>query len=360
MESPQPFRLTVNRFYYPGWRAWVDGEPVEAVPESERGRLTFPVPAGKHHVAVRFGEMPLRLAADVLSGLSLLALAGVVLLPSLLQRRGRGAGARSEAGVGLPSAAAPVEVREERAQGWLVVLSLAVTAAVLLVERLQLPPVYARRLTDGGIGGVARPACIVYDSQFHLLGWDAIPSAVPADRPVPVRLYWFLSFRGWFWRFSRPRFERAKLQGRGGMGVWGRRRRRPDPLLPLFSPASGKKGIRGDEGGKMGPPGGEGRQLRAARMPRTAAQNRICTVNAPPQSRYAARRLIPVEQTAQDAVYGQHNESNQWDEKICPRTPRRSGEPRASKWSGSRGAGVGNGSRASPSAPATPPIRLPA
>ncbi len=174
---------------------------------------------------------------------SLAGAGGVVLLPSLLQRRGRGAGARSEAGVGLPSAAAPVEVREERAQGWLVVLSLAVTAAVLLVERLQLPPVYAppdRR----GIGGVARPACIVYDSQFHLLGWDAIPSAVPADRPVPVRLYWFLSFRGWFWRFSRPRFERAKLQGRGGMGVWGRRRsRRPQtPLLPPLLPRFGEEG----------------------------------------------------------------------------------------------------------------------
>jgi len=75
VESPQPFRLTINRFFYPGWRAWVDGKPVEIVPEAEWGRFTFPVPAGRHHIAVRFGETPLRLAADLLSALSLLGLA---------------------------------------------------------------------------------------------------------------------------------------------------------------------------------------------------------------------------------------------------------------------------------------------
>jgi hypothetical protein len=71
VESPQPFRLTINRFFYPGWRAWVDGKPVEIVPETEWGRFTFPVPAGRHHLVVRFGETPLRLVADLLSALSL-------------------------------------------------------------------------------------------------------------------------------------------------------------------------------------------------------------------------------------------------------------------------------------------------
>jgi len=71
VESPQPFRLTINRFFYPGWRAWLNGKPVEIVPEAEWGRFTFPVPAGRHHLAVRFGETPLRLAADLLSALSL-------------------------------------------------------------------------------------------------------------------------------------------------------------------------------------------------------------------------------------------------------------------------------------------------
>jgi hypothetical protein len=75
VDTPQAFRVVVNRFFYPGWRAWVDGKPVEITPEAEWGRFTFPVPAGRHHLAVRFGETPLRLAADLLSVLSLLALA---------------------------------------------------------------------------------------------------------------------------------------------------------------------------------------------------------------------------------------------------------------------------------------------
>ncbi|MCX8067395.1 MAG: 6-pyruvoyl-tetrahydropterin synthase-related protein, partial [Anaerolineae bacterium] len=82
VESPESFWIVVNRFYYPGWRAWVDGREVEVAPEAGWGRLTFPVPAGRHHIVVRFGETPLRLAADVLSALSLLAMAVLALTPT--------------------------------------------------------------------------------------------------------------------------------------------------------------------------------------------------------------------------------------------------------------------------------------
>ncbi|MFN3762576.1 MAG: hypothetical protein ACK4WK_05160, partial [Anaerolineae bacterium] len=179
VESPQPFRMTVNRFFYPGWRAWVDGREVEVAPEPQWGRFTFPVPAGRHHVAIRFGETPLRLAADLLSALSLLALVVIALTPS-------------------PLSSSPSPARRERGRGWpegpgvgvRALLPLAVTALVLLVERFQLPPVYQRRLTDTGIRGVSIPLHITYDGQFHLLGMEPIPASVPADRPVPLRLYW--------------------------------------------------------------------------------------------------------------------------------------------------------------------------
>ncbi|RME35628.1 MAG: hypothetical protein D6793_07050, partial [Thermoflexia bacterium] len=168
VESPEPFQITVNRFYYPGWRAWVDGREVEVTPETEWGRFTFPVPAGRHHITVRFGETPLRLAADILSGLSLLAL--IVVSVALAPLPGP-----------RPS---PVLWKEEESgetakQASLLLLPVVATVVVLLVERFQLPPVYARRLTDAGVRGVAFPTHIVYDGQFHLLGWDPIPSTVP-------------------------------------------------------------------------------------------------------------------------------------------------------------------------------------
>jgi len=337
VESPQPFRLTVNRFFYPGWRAWVDGELVEAAPEVGRGRLTLPVPAGRHYVAVRFGETPLRLAADLLSALSLLVLALIAILPArvaqdsscisqdksratagvaqdsscLPQDKSRATAdvaqdsscisqdksratvgvardsscisqdkscatvgvARDSSCISQDKSCATVGVAQDsscvsqdksratadvaqdssclsqdkscatvgmardsscisqdksratagvaqdlscisqdksratagvaqdlscpvtrdvsrRETAWFLLLPLLVTAMVLLAERFQMPPLYARRLTGEGLRGVPVPARIIYDGQFHLLGRDALPASVPADRPVPVQIYW--------------------------------------------------------------------------------------------------------------------------------------------------------------------------
>mgnify|MGYP000644251292 CR=1 FL=1 len=208
VESPRPFQLTVNRFFYPGWRAWVDGELVEATPEAGRGRLTLPVPAGRHHIAVRFGETPLRLAADLLSALSLLVLMLIAVLPArdlscvsrdqscatvgVAQDSSCLSQDKSCATVGVAQDSSCPAARDvsRRGTAWLLLLPLAATALVLLAERFQPPPLYARRLTDEGLRGVPVPARIVYDGQFHLLGWDTLPASVPADRPVPIQLYW--------------------------------------------------------------------------------------------------------------------------------------------------------------------------
>ncbi len=179
MESPEPFQITVNRFHYPGWRAWVDGREVEVTPETEWGRFTFPVPAGRHHITVRFGETPLRLAADILSGLSLLALIVVSVAlaplpgprPSPVLWKEEESERDRKAGISSPPS-------RRRHRGG------PAGGAVPSCRRC------ARRLTGAGVRGVAFPTHIVYDGQFHLLGWDPIPSTVPANHPVPVGLYW--------------------------------------------------------------------------------------------------------------------------------------------------------------------------
>lgn len=72
VESPEPFRARYLSFYFPGWRASVDGERVNVTPSDSLGLLTFEVPPGRHVVTVGFGETPLRLAADVFSLVCLL------------------------------------------------------------------------------------------------------------------------------------------------------------------------------------------------------------------------------------------------------------------------------------------------
>lgn len=66
-------RLQFLTYWYPGWRATVDGRPMTIAPEGPHGLITLSVPAGEHRVALRFGDTPGRSLAAVISGLSLLA-----------------------------------------------------------------------------------------------------------------------------------------------------------------------------------------------------------------------------------------------------------------------------------------------
>ncbi|MGC9334692.1 MAG: 6-pyruvoyl-tetrahydropterin synthase-related protein, partial [Anaerolineae bacterium] len=80
--SPEPFRARYLSFYFPGWRVWVDGEETTVTPSDPEGLITFPLPAGRHTVRVRFGETRLRRIADVVSLASLLGLIAAVLVSS--------------------------------------------------------------------------------------------------------------------------------------------------------------------------------------------------------------------------------------------------------------------------------------
>jgi len=70
-------RLRFYTYYFPGWQAWVDGQPFPIAPDPPNGLIGVDVPAGEHTVEVRFGPTPVRRTAALIS---LAALAGVVML----------------------------------------------------------------------------------------------------------------------------------------------------------------------------------------------------------------------------------------------------------------------------------------
>ncbi len=76
VQAQTPATVRFYTYWYPGWRAWVDGEPVETRydPDDPNALILVDVPAGEHVVRIRFTNTPLRTAAALISLLTLLIL----------------------------------------------------------------------------------------------------------------------------------------------------------------------------------------------------------------------------------------------------------------------------------------------
>ncbi|MFQ5812733.1 MAG: hypothetical protein ACE5I2_06030, partial [Anaerolineae bacterium] len=74
--SPQA-SLAFHTHYFPGWRAYVDGQPREVRPVENLGYIGLDLDQGEHHVVLRLEHTPLRALAE---GLSLVAALVVIVL----------------------------------------------------------------------------------------------------------------------------------------------------------------------------------------------------------------------------------------------------------------------------------------
>lgn len=176
IESPTSFSARYLALYYPGWRAWVDGQPVEVTPTEPEGLIAFEVPAGRHTVRVRFGETPLRWIAD---GISILGLLTLVLLTTRTPRMKP-----------APADGRPSDIPRPRAVLVILSLSLLVLALKLgVIDRVE-TPLRRSRLADGQLQGVDVAKQITFDGQFRLLGHKALPPRIAADSPLEIQLYW--------------------------------------------------------------------------------------------------------------------------------------------------------------------------
>jgi hypothetical protein len=70
VRSAQEATIQFYTYYFPGWRGYVDGQQVPIRPEAPYGLITLDVPAGEHHVKIRFGDTPVRVVGKVISLLS--------------------------------------------------------------------------------------------------------------------------------------------------------------------------------------------------------------------------------------------------------------------------------------------------
>ena len=83
VSTPAKFVLRLFTFYFPGWRAYVDGQEVDIDVAAPEGFITLRVPEGEHEVLVRFEDTPPRTAGWIISVAALaLLIAALVLFPS--------------------------------------------------------------------------------------------------------------------------------------------------------------------------------------------------------------------------------------------------------------------------------------
>lgn len=61
-----------NKYYFPGWKVFIDGKKAEVIAGQPYGQIQFKIPAGKHEIDIHFGETPFRMALDLISLLSLI------------------------------------------------------------------------------------------------------------------------------------------------------------------------------------------------------------------------------------------------------------------------------------------------
>jgi hypothetical protein len=79
VRTPTGGTVQVRTFWFPGWRGYLSGEPLELKAPSPLGAITFDVPPGDHAIELRFEATPVRRVSSYLGLAAALALGALVL-----------------------------------------------------------------------------------------------------------------------------------------------------------------------------------------------------------------------------------------------------------------------------------------
>jgi hypothetical protein len=87
IQAAKPLTLRVRTFYFPGWRAYVDGVETPIKTEEESGAMLINVPLGTHTMKLTFEDSPIRYYGKIISLFSAVVLVFVTLFGGVLAGR---------------------------------------------------------------------------------------------------------------------------------------------------------------------------------------------------------------------------------------------------------------------------------
>ena len=67
IKATQPITVRIRTFYFPGWKAYVDGIRKEIKTEEDVGAMLIEIPKGKHELVLRFEDTPVRYYSKIIS-----------------------------------------------------------------------------------------------------------------------------------------------------------------------------------------------------------------------------------------------------------------------------------------------------
>ncbi len=171
VQAGGPAEIAVAQFYFPGWRAWLDGQSVPAKPCQESGLICVEVPAGEHELRLEFGDTPVRWLAGRL------ALASLACTLAVTWKMPR---------------ASPKAVAEGRP--WREATVLATLVLGLLALKVGWVEPHTSLFRVYSPYGVALPAthktALAVGDRVKLLGYDLDREVVRQGEELRVRLYW--------------------------------------------------------------------------------------------------------------------------------------------------------------------------
>ncbi len=180
-ESPHPFRARFLTFYFPGWEAYLDGQPIPLSIEPGSGLITIEIPAGKHTFHLTFGDTPLRTGANLTSIVTAVAL----LLVSIWRIRV----AWTCSGT-LEADHPPLSGRSSPIAAWGLSIILLATFLLKVVVIDPQTTWFRRHSPPGQVLGVQHPMRVDLNGHFWLLGYDLEREQVAQGSAVRVVLYW--------------------------------------------------------------------------------------------------------------------------------------------------------------------------
>ncbi len=176
VETQSSFVATFDVFYFAGWQARVDGQPVAITPTDPHGLISFIVPAGEHRLQVLFGSTPLRTAAGSVSLISVLAL---IVVGAMLARQPR-------------PEREPVIAQPATCDLHLVSCILLVCLIAFKLFYLDTRETIFRHTRFDGtrIAGVARQVSANFDNRMALMGYEPDSLTAQMGGSVHVAFYW--------------------------------------------------------------------------------------------------------------------------------------------------------------------------